>query len=153
MLNPDYRDMLSAFEEAGVEYLVVGAYALAAHGQPRATGDIDLWVRPSLANAEQVMQALQEFGAPLKSVSVKDFQTPGMVFQIGVTPRRIDILTSIDGVEFDAAWKERLEVEIDEVLIPVLSREHVIQNKRALGRAQDRADIEKLEGEDGEEAS
>lgn len=150
MLNPDYRDMLSAFEDAGVEYLLVGAYALAAHGQPRATGDIDLWVHPSSENAGRVMQALQTFGAPLSEVSPEDFAKPEVVFQIGVTPRRIDILTSIEGVEFAEAWKDRMEVDIEGVVVPVLSREHLIRNKRALGRTQDKADLERLEGEDKE---
>lgn len=150
MLNPDYRDMLSAFEDAGVEYLLVGAYALAAHGQPRATGDIDLWVHPSSENAGRVMQALQTFGAPLSEVNPEDFAKPEVVFQIGVTPRRIDILTSIEGVEFAEAWKDRMEVDIEGVVVPVLSREHLIRNKRALGRTQDKADLERLEGEDKE---
>lgn len=150
MLNPDYRDMLSAFEDAGVEHLLVGAYALAAHGQPRATGDIDLWVRPSPDNAGRVMQALQTFGAPLSEVSPEDFEKPEVVFQIGVSPRRIDILTSIEGVEFSEAWEDRMEVEIEGVVVPVLSREHLIRNKRALGRTQDKADLERLEGEDKE---
>lgn len=146
MLNPDYRDVLSAFESAGADYLLVGAYALAAHGQPRATGDIDLWVRPTRENAERVMQALQAFGAPLSSVSREDFTKPDVVFQIGVSPRRIDILTSIEGVAFGPAWEDRMEVEMEGIVVPVLSREHFIQNKRALGRVQDKADIERLEG-------
>ncbi len=149
MLNPDYRDILSAFENAGVEYLLVGAYALAAHGQPRATGDIDLWVRPTSENAERLMLALKEFGAPLSQVDKEDFQTPDVVFQIGVSPRRIDILTSIKGVEFESAWADRLEVELEGAVIPVISREHFIQNKRALGRTQDLADVERLLGSNG----
>lgn len=148
MLNPDYRDILSAFESVGADYLLVGAYALAAHGQPRATGDIDLWVCPTRENAERVMQALQAFGAPLSSISPEDFAKPEVVFQIGVSPRRIDILTSIDGVEFDPAWKDRMEVEMEGVVVPVISRAHLIRNKQVLGRAQDKADIERLEGDE-----
>lgn len=91
------------------------------------------------------MQALQEFGAPLSAVGQEDFTKPEVVFQIGVSPRRIDIMTSIDSVEFDAAWGDRMDVKMEGVVVPVLSREHFIQNKRALGRAQDRADIERLE--------
>ena len=144
MLNPDYRDMLSAFTDAGVEYLVIGAYALAAHGHPRATGDLDLWVRPTPDNAEQVMTALSAFGAPLMEMSREDFETPDTVFQIGVSPRRIDILTTIEGVRFDDAWPERVEIEVEDVPVSVIGREHFIQNKEALGRPQDRADVERL---------
>jgi hypothetical protein len=144
MLNPDYRDMLSAFADAEVEYLLVGAYALAAHGHPRATGDMDLWVRQSWENAERVLQALSVFGAPLSDVETEDFQTPDTVFQIGVTPRRIDILTTISGVDFQEAWPERMEIELEGLTIPVLGREHLIQNKQALGRPQDQADIDRL---------
>lgn len=144
MLNPDYRDMLSAFADAGVEYLVIGAYALAAHGHPRATGDLDLWVRPTPDNAEQVMTALSAFGAPLMEMSREDFETPDTVFQIGVSPRRIDILTTIEGVRFDDAWPGRVEIEVEDVPVSVIGREHFIQNKEALGRPQDRADVERL---------
>lgn len=146
MLNPDYRDILSAFENADVEYLLVGAYALAAHGQPRATGDIDLWVRPTRENAHRIIEALITFGAPVTDIGPEDFEQHDVVFQIGVSPRRIDILTSIDGVDFNAAWADRLELELEGIMVPVISREHFIQNKRAMGRAQDQADIERLEG-------
>ena len=147
MLNPDYRDMLSAFSDKEVEYLLVGAYALAAHGQVRATGDIDLWVRASSDNAQRIMAALARFGAPLHEVEARDFEVPGVVFQIGVAPRRIDILTSIDAVDFDAAWPERREVEIAGLKVPVIGRRHLLQNKRATGRPQDLADAAWLERE------
>ena len=147
MLNADYRDMLSAFEHAGVDYLLVGAYALAAHGHPRATGDIDLWIRADRANAERVMRALEAFGAPLSGIGRDDFERPAVVFQIGVTPQRIDILTSVDGVAFDVAWPDRMEIEIEGITVPVIGRSHLVQNKRATGRAQDLADIERLEGD------
>lgn len=150
MLNPDYYDMLSGFADVGVEYLVIGAYALAAHGHPRATGDLDLWVRPMPENAERVMTALSAFGAPLTEVSREDFEIPDTVFQIGVSPRRIDILTTIEGVRFDDAWPERLEIEVEGVPVSVIGREHFIQNKRALGRSQDLADVERLREEEGE---
>ena len=103
MLNPNFHDILSEFCAAKVEFLLVGAYAMAVHGLPRATGDIDLWVRCSEENAQHIMAALARFGAPLSQISAADFQTPGVVFQIGVAPHRIDILTAIDGVEFDEA--------------------------------------------------
>lgn len=145
MLNPDYSDMLSAFNDEQVEYLLVGAYALAAHGLPRATGDIDLWVRATETNAQRVMRALVSFGAPLSEVSTQDFVTPETVFQIGVVPRRIDILTSISGVEFERAWSDREELVIEGIRIPVISREHLLQNKKATGRPKDDADAIWLE--------
>ena len=144
MLNPDYRDMLSAFADAEVDYLVIGAYAMAAHGHPRATGDIDLWVRSTSTNANRVLEALSAFGAPLAKVDREDLQTPDTVFQIGVSPRRIDILTTIEGVDFEEAWSERMTIEIEGLTVPIISREHLIANKRALGRQQDLADIERL---------
>jgi len=144
VLNPDYRDMLSAFADAEVDYLVIGAYAMAAHGHPRATGDIDLWVRSTSTNANRVLEALSAFGAPLAEVDREDLQTPDTVFQIGVSPRRIDILTTIEGVDFEEAWSERMTIEIEGLTVPIISREHLIANKRALGRQQDLADIERL---------
>jgi len=146
MLNPDYRDMLSALSAAEVEYLVVGAFALAAHGLPRATGDIDFWVRPTPENADRVFTALTEFGASLQGLTRDDMARAGTVFQIGVVPRRIDFLTAIDGVEFDEAWENRETRDVDGVAVPVLSREHLIANKRATGRPKDQLDVEWLEG-------
>jgi hypothetical protein len=145
MLNPDYSDMLSAFVNAEVEYLLVGAYALAVYGHPRATGDIDLWVRSTPENARRVVDALAAFGAPLSGVQQSDFEGPDTVFQIGVSPRRIDLLTSIDGVSFQEAWPDRREVELDGITVPVISRKHFVQNKRALGRSKDLADLERLD--------
>ena len=149
MLNPDFRDMLSALSGAGAEYLVVGAYALAVHGVPRATGDIDLWVRPTTANAGRVLTALTRFGAPLGDLTERDPVTPGTVFQIGVAPRRIDILTTIDGVEFDEAWNARYVTSVEGLDVPVLSRHHLVRNKKATGRPQDLADVARLEDEEG----
>lgn len=149
MLNPDYKDMLSAFAEENVEYLLVGAYALAAHGYVRATEDIDLRVKGGRENAERIMAALTRFGAPTHEVEARDFEAPGVVFQIGVAPRQIDILTSIDAVDFDAAWPEREEVEVVELKIPVIGRRHLLRNKRAAGRPKDLADAAWLEGEEG----
>ena len=150
LLNPDYRDILSAFAVEKVEYLLVGAYALAAHGFVRATGDIDLWVRPDPANAERVLRALARFGAPLSEVSRDDLVEPGIVFQIGVAPRRIDILTTIDGVIFEEAWKARDKVDIEGISIPVISRSHLAQNKEATGRPQDQVDVAWLRDESNE---
>ena len=145
MLNPDFRDMLSLFNEERVEYLVVGAYALAYHGLPRATGDIDLWISRSDENAKRVWQTLVRFGVPIAGLTMNDLKEPGTVSQIGVAPRRIDILTSIDGVEFEEAVSERGEVEIEGIKIPIIGRRHLIRNKKATGRPQDRADVARLE--------
>lgn len=145
MLNPDFREMLSALTEEDAEFLVIGAYALAVHGLPRATGDLDLWVRRSRENAERVLRALEVFGAPTTDLSLDDLVTPDLVFQIGREPRRIDFLTSIDGVEFEEAWERRVALELDGVPVLVLGREDLIRNKRAVGRARDLADIEALE--------
>ena len=144
MLNPDYRDMLSAFSECGVEFLVVGAYALAAHGLPRATGDIDLWIAPSDENAKRVHEAIVRFGAPTFGWTSEDFRKPEMVYQIGVEPRRIDIITSIRGVEFSQAWSRRIVLQIDGLEIPFLNSEDLIASKVAAGRPQDLADVARL---------
>ena len=144
-MNPHFREMLSAFIAEGVEFLIVGAYALAAHGVPRATGDLDFWVRPGDDNARRVLQALAAFGAPLHDLAAEDLTQPDVVFQIGVEPARIDILTEIDGVAFDEAWAGRVVSEIDGLRVPVIGRAELIRNKRALGRTRDLADIEALE--------
>jgi hypothetical protein len=117
-MNRDFVEMLSAFSVAGVEYLVVGAHAVGIHGTPRATGDLDLWVRPTPENAKRVLDALRQFGAPLANLSEQDFQQPDRVVQLGVVPNRIDLLTSISGVGFDEAWPRRLEVRIEGISIP-----------------------------------
>jgi hypothetical protein len=142
---------LSAFNANGVEYLVVGAYALAAHGRVRATGDLDIWVRAAPDNAARVIKALTEFGAPLHDLTLADLSHHGVVFQVGVAPLRIDILTGIDGVTFDDAWPARVQTKVFEQPVAVLSVEHLIRNKRAVGRAQDLADLEWLENPDKRE--
>lgn len=146
MLNPDFRDMLSALSEHDVDYMVVGAYALAFHGLPRATGDIDIWIRCTPENAARVWAAVRTFGAPMAEIGVVDFESPGNVVLIGVAPRRIDILTSIEGVAFDDAAGDRDTASIDGILVPIIGRQQLIANKRAAGRPQDVADLAWLEG-------
>jgi hypothetical protein len=126
-------------EEA--EFIIVGAYALAAHGYPRATGDIDIWVRSSAKNAQKVLRALSAFGAPISDLTEKDFTSPNMIVQFGIEPCRIDILTSIDGVEFDEAWKNKLSVIVDDLEVEILSRPDLLRNKLASGRDKDQSDI------------
>ena len=144
-MNPDFSELLATFNAHGVEYLVVGAHALAAHGHVRATKDLDVWVRPSSENAVRTLRALAAFGAPLHDLTESDLSVPGLIFQIGVPPVRIDVITTIDGVDFSSAWPDRLEAKLGNVTVPVLSRHHLIANKKAAGRLQDLADVEWLE--------
>ncbi|MCI0429770.1 MAG: hypothetical protein L0210_04405 [Rhodospirillales bacterium] len=149
-MNRDFRDLLAEFNAHGVEYLVAGAHALAAHGHVRATTDLELWVRPADDNAERVLPGLCAFGAPLHDLTEADLGAPGLAFQIGVAPLRIDIMTSIDGVDFADAWPDRLLTSSADQPAAVLSREHLIKNKRATGRTQDAADVERLEAGGGD---
>jgi len=143
-LNPDFSDLLSIFNAHRVEYLVVGAHALAVHGHVRATKDLDIWVNPTPANADRVLEALREFGAPLLDLGVDDLSRPGLTFQIGLPPVRIDVITSIDGVEFDPAWSRKFRATLDDLAVWVLSRDDLITNKRTTARTQDLADLEHL---------
>jgi len=147
MLNRDYREMLSVFADHEVAFLMVGAYAMAAHGYPRATGDLDLWVEATRENAARVYAALVAFGTPGSHFDEEALATEGTILQIGVEPRRIDVITAIDGVEFADAWEHREEVELDGVVFPVLSLDDLITNKRATGRKKDALDAEWLAGE------
>ncbi len=145
-MNTDFRDLFAEFNAHGVEYLVVGSHALAVHGHVRATKDLDIWVRPDPENARRALGALAAFGAPVHQLTQADLTEPGLILQIGVAPVRIDIITSIEGVEFDAAWPVRVLTKFAGQPVHVLSRQHLIQNKRASGRTQDLADLERLEG-------
>jgi len=145
MLNEDYRDMLQALHDEKVRFLLVGAYAMAAHGYPRATMDIDIWVMPAPENAEAVLRALRRFGAPLQNITRKDLQTEGTVFQIGVAPRRIDIITAASGLNFEEAFRQSLAVDIDGIEAHIPSLADLISNKRASGHMKDLADAEALE--------
>jgi hypothetical protein len=144
-MNSDFRELLATFNAHGVEYIVVGAHALAAHGHVRATKDLDVWVRPSAENSLRALRALAAFGAPLQDLSAQDLAAPGLIFQIGVPPVRIDVMTSVDGVDFPGAWADRIVASLGAVKVPVLSRHHLIANKKATGRLQDLADVERLE--------
>jgi hypothetical protein len=148
-MHRDFVEMLAALNAAGAEYLVVGAHAMAVHGLPRATGDLDLWVRPSPENARRVWSALREFRAPTGDLTVEDLVRPEIVFQMGVPPVRIDLLTSIDGVDFEPAWQRRKPAQVDGTAIFVLGREDLRVNKRASGRPKDLADLAWLEREGG----
>jgi hypothetical protein len=146
-MNRDFVEMLFALSETGADSLIVGAYAVAAHGHPRATGDLDIWIRPSPENAERVFQALQVFGAPLSNISQEDLSLPGTVFQIGVSPSRIDILTSLTGVPFDQAWQNKMAIIIEGREVFCIGLDDLLINKKATGRPQDLADVDSLENQ------
>lgn len=143
-MNPDFVDLLRAFDAAEVRFLIVGAYALAHHGRPRATGDLDVWVDPTPENAARVIRALTAFGAPLQDVSQEDLARPGVVFQMGVAPGRIDILTELTGIHFDDAWTARERGAFGDIEVDFIGRDAFIRNKRETGRAKDLGDIEGL---------
>lgn len=142
MLNEDFRDLLRAFSDAEVRFLVVGAYALAVHGHPRATGDLDVWIDATPANARRAYKALATFGAPLHELSEDDLSKPGIVFQIGLVPFRIDILTEVSGLKFQTAWRRRVEGEYEGVHFPVISADDFVRNKRATARPKDVVDAD-----------
>ena len=143
-MNPDFVDLLRAFIAADVRFLVVGAYALAHHGRPRATGDLDLWVDATPANAPRVVEALARFGAPMTNITEADFARPGVVFQIGVPPGRIDILTELTGLTFEEAWPGRDRGSFGELAVDFIGWDAFARNKRATGRPKDLADIDGL---------
>lgn len=153
MLNEDYREMLQALVDEKARFLLVGAYALAAHGYPRATMDIDIWVMPSPANADAVLRALRRFGAPLHNLTKADLEKNGTVFQIGVAPRRIDIITAASGLQFDEAFSRAMAVDIEGLEVHIPSVADLIVNKRASGRTKDLADAEALENLESSEPS
>ena len=144
-MNRDFAEMLKALAAESVEFLVVGAYAVAGHGVPRATGDIDLWVRPTPDNAARVWRALERFGALRSRVSPESFTQPDVVYQIGLPPNRIDFLTTIDGVAFDDAWAEKVPCVVSGIAFNMLSLRHLLENKRTTGRPQDLADVARLQ--------
>lgn len=150
MVNQDFRDLFAEFNARGVDYLVVGAYALAVHGHVRATKDLDVWVRPETENARRVFHALQAY-APTEELTPDDFAQPDLTFQIGIAPIRIDVLSSIDGIDFETAWENKVGAQYGDQHVFVISRLDLITNKRAAGRLQDLADVEALESVDPEE--
>lgn len=142
--NPDFRDLLSSFVENRVRFLMVGGYAVAFHGHPRATKDLDVWIEASPENAPLALRALAAFGAPVDDLTISDLMTPSTVFQMGVPPRRIDVVCGVSGRDFASAWDRHEVLELDDLRVPVISLEDLIANKRASGRLQDLADVEAL---------
>jgi len=148
-LPEDLRQLLLAFNAHGVEYLVVGGWAVGFYSDPRSTKDIDLFIRSGVKNSEAVFRALAEFGAPLAGLSPADFRdSPNSVFQLGHEPARADILQGIDGVDFDVAWPKRVELSLEGVPVHVVSAEDLIRNKLASGRLRDLADVEAIRDAD-----
>ena len=147
-LPKDLREFIESLNSNEVEYLIVGAFALAIHGSPRYTGDIDILVRPSPANARKLTAVISTFGFSSLGLSTQDFLKPDQVIQLGRDPVRIDLLTSITGVEFEEAWEHRAITRLDGLPVPFIGKEDLIKNKRATGRTQDRADLEALETEE-----
>lgn len=143
-VNPDFRDLFAALNAAGAEFLIIGGYALAVYGAPRFTKDLDVWVRANPDNAQKVWNTLEEFGAPLLDLTLQDLSTPGIVFQMGLPPNRIDIITVIDGVEFQEAWEHRVSSAYGDQPVMVIGIDDLIRNKEATGSPQDRLDAQTL---------
>lgn len=144
-MNSDFRDLLSALSAAGAEFLVVGAQAVGIHAIPRATGDLDVWVGTQGENPARVWNALREFGAPLEQLSIDDLRESNLIYQMGVVPLRIDIITSVEGLRFDDCWSRRIVARYEGLDIPVIGLDDLIANKRAVGRPRDLVDAELLE--------
>ena len=145
MLNKDFKEFIKLLNSKNVEYLIVGGYALAAHGHPRSTGDIDIWIDPADKNISLVLDALQEFGFGELGITAADLSAPNSVLQLGYPPARIDLLSSIDGVRFADCYEKRIVMQIDEVDLPVIGVADFRANKLATGRLKDLADVEALD--------
>jgi hypothetical protein len=145
MLNEDYKDMLQSLLDNEVKFLIVGAYALAAYGYPRATGDFDIWVEASQENSKKILASLISFGSPTAGLTENTFMQEGIIFQIGVAPRRIDLITHIDGVDFNNAYPSRTIIVMEGLNLPFISKENLIKNKKSTGRDKDLIDAKHLE--------
>lgn len=143
-VQPDFRELLASLNRSGVEYLIVGGYAMAFHGAPRFTGDLDIFVRPTPENARRILDALDQFGFGSLDLVPEDFTTPGRVVQLGVPPVRVDLLTSLTGVEWERAEASKAHGTYGDESVFFIGREELVSNKRALGRNRDLADLEAL---------
>ena len=144
-MNPDFLDIIRALLDAEARFLIVGAYAVNIYIDPRATGDLDIWVEATAENADKVICALKDFGAPLTDIRESDLAKPGVTFQIGIPPRRIDLLTELSGLQFAEAWNDHSMFPFGPFAIPFLSKAALIKNKRATGRPKDLLDLDELE--------
>jgi predicted nucleotidyltransferase len=145
VLNQDFKEFIQSLNDNQVRYLVIGGYAVAFHGNPRYTKDMDVWIDTSPENAAKMVQALEQFGFGSLGLKTEDFLTPDQIIQLGYAPSRIDILTTLEGIEFESSYTSRVEVEIDQVKVNFIDLENLKKNKKATGRLQDLADLEKLE--------
>jgi len=143
-IYPDFLELFELFNAHNVEYLVVGSYALAFHGAPRNTGDIDVWVKPDKINAERILASLDAFGFGSLDLSADDFIHPDKIIQLGYSPVRIDLITSISGVSWDEAVKHGVKGPYGHVTVNFIGLNQFIKNKKASGRLQDLADLERL---------
>lgn len=146
-LDPDFKEFIECCAAHDVRFLIVGGYALAAHGHPRFTKDLDVWVWLDSGNVRRLIDALSDFGFGSLGLSEEGFAEPDTVIQLGYPPKRIDLLTSIDGVDFGECWEARVEIDLDGLLVPFIDATHFVANKRASGRPQDLADIAALEAD------
>jgi hypothetical protein len=146
-INSDFKDLLRSLNAAGIRYLIVGGYAVMVHTEPRYTKDLDIWIDRDEPNARAVLAALAEFGAPTEGVTAADLTEPEVFFQIGIEPVRVDILTSVAGLDFRAAWERRVEVDFAGEVAPVLCREDILAAKIASGRPIDQEDVRNLRRE------
>lgn len=143
--NSDFSALLAAFNDAGVEYLLIGGRAYSFHDQPRYTKDYDIWIRPTIENAERAYAALVRFGAPLSDITRDDLIDPDAFYAMGVPPNRVDVLSTIEGITFDEAWPRRVEGRHGDERMWVIGVDDLITNKRAVGRPTDLIDVERLE--------
>jgi len=145
VLNQDFKEFIQSLNDNHVRYLVVGGYAVAFHGHPRYTKDIDIWIERTPRNASQVVKALDQFGFGSLGLKEADFLVPDQIIQLGYPPNRIDLLTTLSGVDFEDSYSSRVEIEVDDVLVNFIDLENLKKNKKASGRHQDLADLENLE--------
>ncbi|MFA5866029.1 MAG: nucleotidyltransferase [Phycisphaerae bacterium] len=144
-VNPDYKDLLKELNARGVKYVVIGTHALIYYTEPRFTKDLDVWVEPTRENAQRIYEALKAFGAPLRDVGLEDFADPQTIYQIGISPCRIDIVMGVSGVKFPTAWRNKKQVHYGDIRINILSSKDLLRNKKASGRPQDISDAYQLQ--------
>ncbi len=144
-VEKDFKEFIALLNRSEARYLIIGGFAYSFYAEPRFTKDIDILIEPSKGNAKKILEAIKDFGFTDIDLTDNDFLEPGQIIQLGVAPLRIDIVTSIKGVEFQGAWKNRVTGRFGDIDVYFISKEDLIKNKRALGRKQDLADIEKLE--------
>lgn len=145
VLNPDFKEFLQSLNDNEVRYLVIGGYAVALHGYPRYTKDLDIWIGPGKVNAKRLVHSLEQFGFASLGLEVADFLEPATVVQLGRPPNRIDLLTALSGVDFESCYELRVEVQVDDIEVSFIDLDSLKKNKKASGRLQDLADLDNLQ--------